>query len=291
MRFDSYHPFVNLIFFVSVITFTICFNHPVFVAISFVSSFVYSVKLNKYRALIFNLFLIVISALFVWYYSSYNHFGVTVLKHNFIDNNITLESIVYGIIISLITSSVIMWFSCVHYIFTTDKLVYLFGKITPKLSLYFSILLRTIPRLKQKYKQVSLAQRCLGRGTNQKNIFKSVHNFFRIAWIVLLWTLESFVDISNSMKSRGYTLKGRTAFSIYRFDNRDRSFVITIFLNLTIVILGVLFNQTSIIYNPEIVLNNITTMSFLFYFSYAFICLLPTNLQIKSELHALSELT
>lgn len=46
MRFDSYHPVINLIYFVSAIAFTIWFHHPVFLVISYVSAFLYSVKLN-----------------------------------------------------------------------------------------------------------------------------------------------------------------------------------------------------------------------------------------------------
>ena len=34
MRFDSYHPAINLIYFVSVIAGTLCFLHPVFLALS-----------------------------------------------------------------------------------------------------------------------------------------------------------------------------------------------------------------------------------------------------------------
>ena len=36
------------------------------------------------------------------------------------------------------------------------------------------------------------------------------------------WALENGIDTADSMKSRGYGLPGRTAFSIYRFDRRDR---------------------------------------------------------------------
>ena len=100
---------------------------------------------------------------------------------------------------------------------------------------------------------------------------------------VFLWELEDFVESSNSMKSRGYSLKGRTAFSIYRFDNRDRGFVIAFFACLTFVMMAVLFNQTNIYYNPQIVMNRITFMSYIFYAAYAIFLLLPLGLQIVGE--------
>ena len=62
MRFDSYHPAINLIFFASVITATVRFLHPVFVALSLVCSFVYSVKLCGRRAFFGNLALLLLAA-------------------------------------------------------------------------------------------------------------------------------------------------------------------------------------------------------------------------------------
>ena len=39
---------------------------------------------------------------------------------------------------------------------------------------------------------------------------------------MVTWSLENAIDTADSMKSRGYGLPGRTAFSIYRFDDRDK---------------------------------------------------------------------
>ena len=58
MRFDSYHPAINFIFFTIAIGCTIWFHHPVFLAISYVCAFAYSIKLKGIKALILNLVLI-----------------------------------------------------------------------------------------------------------------------------------------------------------------------------------------------------------------------------------------
>ena len=41
MRFDSYHPMINLIYFTAAIGLTIWFDHPVFAALSFICAFIY----------------------------------------------------------------------------------------------------------------------------------------------------------------------------------------------------------------------------------------------------------
>ena len=283
MRFDSYHPAINFIFFGAALAMTVFFNHPVFLVISYLTSFAYSVKLSGRKTVVFNLILIPLMAAWALWYSSYNHFGVTELSVNLIGNTVTVESLVYGGVIAVIAASVIMWFSCIHTIISTDKVIYLFGKVSPRFSLYFSILLRMVPHIKARAKKISAAQRCIGRGARQGNLFRRMHNFFRIMSIIITWTLESFAETSDSMRSRGYTLKGRTAFSIYRFDNRDRSFVTGIFWCLIVILMGVLLDQTRILYNPEIIMNRITPVSIIFYAAYAAVCLLPMALQMAGE--------
>lgn len=85
------------------------------------------------------------------------------------------------------------------------------------------------------------------------------------------------------MKCRGYSLRGRTAFSIYRFDNRDRGFVIASFAGIFMMIAASLLDQTHIYYNPEIIMNRITMVSFIFYAGYACFLLLPMLLQMIGE--------
>ena len=285
MGFECYHPAINLIYFASVIGGSICFDHPVFLAISYLSAFCYCVKRNGIRGLCFNLLLVPLIVIFGFYYAGYTHFGITVMRQNFIGNNMTVESLLYGFTLGIIAAAVCMWFSCVFTIFTADKVVYLFGRISPKLSLYLSIVLRMVPRLKAQGTKISTARKAVGRGINQGNLLRRVRNGIRILSMLITWLLESLSTISDSMRSRGYSLKGRTAFSIYRFDNRDRSFVIGIFACLTLTMMASLLGQTSITFDPRIILKPITPACYLFYCGYAVLCLLPMVLELWTEYH------
>lgn len=283
MRFDSYHPVINLIYFVAVFTFAIVFNHPVFVLISYVCAFAYSVKLNGVKQIAVNICLIPLMLIYTAWYSYYNHFGVTDLKTNLFGNQITLEAIAYGLQISITVATILMFLSCMFTIFSTDKIVYLFGRVSPRLSLFLSIILRMFPRIKAQAGHIKLGQEGIGRAPGQRSVFGGIIDFFRLLSITITWTLENFVESAASMKCRGYSLKGRTAFSIYRFDNRDRAFVIGVFLCITIVISGMLLNQTAIQYDPELIINNITSVSYIFYVAYATLLLMPMALQIIGE--------
>lgn len=283
MGFDACHPAINFIYFAAVIAGTCCFQHPVFLGLSLVCAFAYSVKRNRGRAVIFNLCLLPLAALFALYYSSYHHFGVTNLRQNFIGNQLTLESLVYGLVIGLTVAGILMWVSCVHSVFSTDKVVYLFGRVSPRLSLFLAILLRMVPRIKAQAKRIHTAQRGIGRGIGQGNLFRRLQNLIRIVSMLITWTIEALATSSESMQNRGSTLRGRTAFSIYRFDNRDRAYVVGMFACLTVTLMGYLLQQTRIQYNPRIVMNPITSMSWVFYAGYAALCLMPMGLELWTE--------
>lgn len=283
MRFDSYHPAINLIFFAAVIAAAAVFQQPAFLAAAYFCAFVYSVKLNGARAFVFNLYLVPLIAAWALWYGYYHHFGVTPLRRNVIGNTITLEAIVYGATLGIRGASIIMWLSCLHSVFSSDKVVYLFGRVSPRLSLFLSVLLRMVPRIRCQAARISMAQRCIGRGPNQGNFLHRIQNRFRVFSILITWQIESAVQTSDSMRSRGHSLRGRTAFSIYRFDVRDRTLVIIMFLCIAIVMTGVLFDQTRILYNPRIVMNRVTPLSHLFYGAYIVFCLLPPLLQTVGE--------
>lgn len=280
MGFERCHPAVNFIYFAAVFVGMITFQHPVFLAISFLCAFAYSIKRNGIKALVFNLCLLPLILAFGLYYSSYTHFGMTVLKQNMIGNNMTLESLIYGFVLGVIGVGCCIWFSCVFSVFTTDKVVYLFGKVSPRLSLFLAISLRMIPRIKKEAKRINMAQQGIGKGANQGELWQRVRNCVRIFSMLLTWTIDSLTIASESMRSRGSSLWGRKAFSIYRFDNRDRAYVIGLFLCLTLTMMAVLLGQTDMVYDPRILW---VTVNPVFCIAYGILCLMPLMLELWTE--------
>ena len=279
MRFESYHPTINFLYFSVAIAAALLFRHPVYLAISFVCAFLYSVKRNGLRSLLFNIVLLFLAGVDALWYAYYNHFGVTELTTNFIDNVITLEALVYGMVRAVSIITVLMILTSVFSVVSSDKVVYLFGRVSPRLSLFFSILLRGIPRIGERAGRIELSRSGIGKGLGQGHIGERIRHLIALISITITWTLEDFVDSAASMKSRGYSLKGRTAFSIYRFDNRDRAIVLLLFFCFTAMFTGFLLNQTNISYDPQIVVNRITWVSVVFYLLYALFCLLPAMLE------------
>lgn len=283
MGFEACHPAVNFIFFTAAIYGAVSFKHPVFLAIAYVCAFAYSVKRCGKRAVIFNLCLLPLVLAFALYYSSYHHFGVTVLKKNFIGNNMTLESFVYGLVIGLRFATLCMWLEAMFRVVSSDKVVYLFGKVSPLLSLFLTILLRLTPRIGNEARRINLAQKGIGRGSNQGNILQRLMNCLRIFSMLITWMISALALESDSMRSRGSLLRGRMAFSIYRFDNRDRAFVIGLFLCITLTIMGIILGATDMWYNPRILWNRLNGLEIVTAIGYLVLCLMPMGLELWTE--------
>ena len=284
MKFDQYHPLINLLYFIFIFYMGIHFEHPIYVAVTFLSSFVYNIGLRGKKGLYINIGIMILLSIYYIYFVSFHHFGITPIAQTIVDNSFTLESIVYGGIKYLILCASCMWFSCFLYVFSSDKVMYIFGKVIPKLSLFITIFLRMFTKLKATSKKVLQAQEGIGKGIKHGNIYTRLIHFKRMVSIVLVWFFDDCIQSSKSMCSRGYTLKNRTQFSIYRFDNRDRIFVVYVTSLITVQCIALLLDQVSISYNPIIIWNKITIVSYLFYFGYLLFTLLPLLLQWKNNI-------
>ena len=283
MGFETCHPAVNFIFFAAAIYGTVSFMHPVFLAIVYAGAFAYSVRRCGKRAAVVNLSFLPLILIFGLYYSSYHHFGVTVLRQNFIGNNLTVESFVYGLVIGLRFATLCMWLEAIFRVVTSDKVVYLFGRVSPRLSLFLTILLRFIPRVGREARKINLAQKGIGRGSNQGNVFQRFINCLRIFSMLITWMISALALESDSMRSRGSLLRGRTAFSIYRFDNRDRAFVITLFTCITLTVMGVILGASKMWYNPRIIWRPLNGIGMTAAIGYLALCLLPLGLELWTE--------
>lgn len=222
--FSSYHPIINFIYFALVLVFTMFFMHPVSLFISLASSLAYAIYLNGRKAVRFSLvYMLPMMLVAAIVNPAFNHEGMTILTYLPTGNPLTLESIVYGVAAAVMLASVITWFSCYTAVMTSDKFVYLFGRIVPALSLVLSMTLRFVPKFKAQLHVVSEAQRCVGRDVSVGGMLERLKNAITIFSIMVTWSLENAIETADSMKSRGYGLPGRTAFSIYRFDDRDKT--------------------------------------------------------------------
>ena len=282
--FSTFHPVVNFVYFSAVILFSMFFLHPILIGIGIISAFIYSVMLKGKRAVKFNLlYMLPMLLLMAALNPAFNHQGVTILFYLKNGNPVTLESILYGAAAACMFVTVIFWFSCYNAVMTSDKFIYLFGRIIPALSLILSMVLRFVPRYTAQIKVISNAQKCIGRDATQGNFIRRARNGIKILSIMTTWALENAIETADSMRSRGYGLAKRTSFSLYRFDSRDKA-VLTAIMGLIIIVLtGSAAGLNTMRFFPSIKAAKVTFFSISVYSAYFILCMLPVFINIVED--------
>lgn len=283
-EFAKYHPLINFIYFTAVIVFSMIFVHPICLVTSLLCSVMYSIILNGKKALKFIAMLLPLMLISALINPAFNHEGVTVIAYLPSGNPLTLESILYGIVAASMVATVICWFSCFNKIMTSDKFIYLFGRIIPSLSLILSMTFRFVPKFKEQVQEVSNAQKSMGRDTSEGYVFARVKNSIRILSAVITWSLENAIDTSDSMKSRGYGLTGRTAYSNYVFDKRDVTALIYLAVTIIYFLIGALLGKIHYRYFPSMRGTDMSFYSTSIFISYIMICIMPIIIEIWEEL-------
>lgn len=252
--FGECHPALQFAYFVIVLLTTVFTNHPVILGISFIGALGYHIclesvgqTLKKQVAWCVPMFLLVamINPLF-------NHYGVTVLFYLH-TGPVTLEAIVYGIVLAGILLVSLLWFSDFNKIFTTDRFVYLFGKMSPGLSMVLSMTLRFVPRFQHQLKEIQKSQKCLGTRESQRNRIGKLKIGVAQVSMLISWALENGIHTANSMRSRGYGVAKRTSYRLYRWHKRD--WVAGIFLAAFygITLYGIITGVFTCQYDPQII--------------------------------------
>ncbi|CAH1200594.1 Energy-coupling factor transporter transmembrane protein EcfT [Paenibacillus plantiphilus] len=284
-HFSTFHPIVNFGYFAAILIFSMVFMHPVFQCIALVSAVVYSIMLKGRGAVRFNLlYMVPLLLLTAAMNPAFNHEGVTILFYLSNGNPITLESILFGAAAACMFVTIIIWFSCYNAVMTSDKFIYIFGKIWPALSLIFSMALRFVPRYLTQIRIISGAQKCIGRDVTQGNIWRRARNGIAIVSIMTTWALENAIETADSMKSRGYGLPNRSSFSIFRFDSRDMIVSAAMLGCMSVVLIGAAMGENTIRFFPSVKMIELTPFSVVVYGSYLMLCMMPVIITMVEEI-------
>ena len=281
--FSSYHPVVLMLYFISVILVSMFTLHPVILTISLISGICWFSMLADRRELLSSLgFYLAMFILIAVTNPIFSHNGETILFF-LNDQRVTLEAIFYGMATGVMIVAVIFWCKCYSEVMTSDKFIYLFGKAIPKLSLILSMALRFIPLFKMQMKKISKTQKTMGLYSS-KSVVDNIGGAMRVFAAILTWSLENAVDTANSMKARGYGLKGRTNFSLFRFTYRDGIMLGCIASGMFIIAVSAFCGKLHFAYYPVVTKANGSVLGIVAYIMSAVLMFIPYIIEIKENI-------
>lgn len=222
MRFlGNLHPAVLLAYIASLMGVVMFTRHPLVIALALTGAVFFLVAAEGIRSAKKPLGLSALLILLVTLTNPlFMHRGVTPLFVVF-GKLVTLESLLYGAVSGAMLAAVILWFRGYSTVMTSDKFLYLFGRVFPKLSLILSMAFRFIPLFVRQIRGVYQVQKTMGMH-DSRALSDRFLGGARVFSAVLTWALENAIDTADSMRARGYGLPGRTSFSLFSFGKADR---------------------------------------------------------------------
>lgn len=281
--FASMHPVVLFLYYISVIFMTMFMMHPAILILSLLGALLFFFMLEPTKQFFRDFgFYILVFILIAVTNPLFVHRGETILFF-LNDNPVTKEAFIYGVVIAAMLVAIIFWSKSYTLLMTSDKFIYLFGRVIPKLSLIISMALRFIPLFKTQMKKINNTQKTLGVYTS-KSFVDRILSGIRVFNSLLTWSLENSISQADAMKSRGYGLKGRTNFSLFKWSSRDYRlliviasiFIIVMYLNIKGVYT---FNYYPVVSNFEFSIKHSFELSIVL-----MLMILPTLVEIKESL-------
>lgn len=279
--FSGFHPAVNFCYFAAAIGLSMFLMHPVFLAVSLSCGCAYLGYLRGGRGFLRQVGYLLPVLLFTAALNPlFNHRGETILFYLWNDDPVTLESLCFGLASAAMMGASIVWFNCCNAVFTTDKIIFLFGRTIPSLSLLISMTLRFVPRFKEYLQTTVQVHRAMQPPRTKLESLKLALTAFSST---VSWAMEQSIVTADSMKSRGYGAAGRTAYAIYRFDRRD---------GITLVILAALTAGTLLpwglgcvgwMFFPAMTGRLLGFGQILSYLSFTGLCLMPLTIDLTED--------
>ena len=229
---DELHPLTITLYFLAAAGLTMFCSHPALLVLSLVGAVGFCFAgggAGRWQSHAASLVLLAVLTL-VNPLTSHNGATVLVVIN---DLPVTLESLLYGLNAAVMILAVLYWLRSFTRIMTSEKLLCVFGSISPKLALIVSMTLRFIPLFAGQARRVREAQRAVGYYKSD-NIIDRTREDLRVFDIVMTWALENGIITADSMAARSSGTGRRTHFSIHRFRRDDACLLL-----LTAVLAGI----------------------------------------------------
>ena len=120
-------------------------------------------------------------------------------------------------------TAVIMWCKALGKVLTREKLLYIFGRKTPK-ALVITMTMGFIPKLKRLHRQLLDALNCSGANISDSR-FDRLKKDCTVFTALCAGTLERGADTAASMKARGYGIQKRSFAHSFKFRAWGRHFL------------------------------------------------------------------
>ena len=270
-RFAEHNPVAVAVYYLAAAGVCMFTMDPVVLLISLIGALVSLAVTGLMRQWRMHLYSLALFAVMALVNPLISHNGVTVL---FVMNHnpVTLEALLYGVAAGGMIVTVMTWFRAFTAVMTSDKLLYIFGALSPKLALMLSMALRYVPLFGQQVRKVQMSQQALGL-YKEDNLIDRIRGGMRVFSVMVTWTLENGIITADSMTARGYGVGKRSRFTIFRWTREDVLRLIATLLLTACAVWGM--SGRTVTYYPAVAFTPVTARVLAGYIAYGCLTWLP----------------
>lgn len=250
--FQSYHPYVLILYYIYTGILLMYFTHPVFLLTAlFLMIFVNlsqggSEALKKWTPLLVIMATVII-ALNPFLVSR----GTNILFY-FRGKQVTLEALTYGVVMALTIVIILMMFISFNIVLNGNKFLFVFSRILPKTAFLIMLTIRFIPLLKERYDEIETVQQVKGKSLKVGSLINRMKSGMKFMQILLAWSLEEAIQTADAMKARGYGTGKKSSYIPYKIQGRDWASLILLTLLFAICLFGGSLGYGKIVIYPEL---------------------------------------
>ena len=281
--FGNVHPFVLLVYFLSVLTVAMFAANPVLSLTALLGGILFCAMLVRRSRVPGDIgFYVPLFLLVAVTNPLFSHNGVTPLF--FLNGNpVTLEALLYGFALAVAVVGVLLWCKGYSEVMTGDKFLYLFGSVIPRLALVLSMALRFVPQFRRQMRRVRCAQKTMGLYASRGHTDK-VRSAGRVFLAMIAWSLENAMETAASMKARGYGRGHRTNFSLFRFTARDGALLAVCAALMGVVAVGMAAGVTAVDFYPRVSTPELPPAALAVYIAFGALSLLPFTIEVREAI-------
>lgn len=219
--FEQLNPWVMFTYYVVTIACSMVFLHPIFLLVELLLVVCVDIVAHTGKQMLMVLEGSLFMTAFIMILNPLVNNRGTHVIWTFGGTIITAESIFYGFMMALSLIIVLLTFLSYNKVLTSQKFMYLFSRISPKLTLLTMITLRFVPLFILRLKNISQAQKIRGIAVTKGSSRQRGLGVVKMMQVLLIQSFTDALQTADSMSGRGYGSGKRSSYQRYRFTTRD----------------------------------------------------------------------
>lgn len=265
---EKLHPVPCFLYFLSVMAMTIFSRNPVILAESLAGAALTAALSGRLRGAPW---LLLTAAMAALANPVFAHNGATPLF--FVgDTAFTLEALLYGAAFGAVLAAAVLWGAAAVRFMTSDKYIWLLGRIFPAAGLVLSCAIRFVPLFIGRTAEFACARRAV--------TLKERLGAFSAA---LSYSAEEAMSSADSMRARGYGTGRRGFYSDYRPTRRDIAALAAVILCASVCVGLSVTGAGEFYFYPALSPLKFRPSDIALYAAFGILCALPAVLILREE--------